>query len=591
MILCAGIAAACDCGDSVCYLDNSGTCCEEDGGFNVYMQGVCKDATRTVIDKCDYEAAGYPVRLTEYYCREGLCMPNDAWCDNGCLNGACLPSGTKITYPAPGCDDTDEGIFPEVNGLCTDGIGTGSEQEFPDTCDGNRLKEYYCGPATPSGGCHGRECNSQPESQCLPKDNWCPLGCENGACKVRTFTTIEIPMATEQPRQDCSETDNSKDFFVQGTCNDRLKSWTDQCVLTDDGTNFEYVDSCSGDRCHIQEFYCLGGSCAMDAMQKCTWGCAAGACLVEQPEMTQGGGCCLNPKKNACTYYESASLCCPEDTTQYVSPIEVGPKDRQQCLSRDWFFFYSSDDACAQMTTANFDNAGYCEQGCCCERSPSGFVKGSQLSKIKCGGSQQQWKSFGEINECSNEACAKIMGGTAEEIVNDDQSSIKPPASSEDIDKDGISDAMDNCIDVSNPDQKDSDLDQIGDVCDNCPFVKNADQSDTDKDSVGDACDDCIETPNQDQADGDDDKVGDACDNCIDKSNPSQKDTNSDGKGDACDGSSNKTQQYALFGAIVGGVIGGIIALTVPALAPILLPLVFACGVVGGIVGSLFGLI
>ena len=143
-----------------------------------------------------------------------------------------------------------------------------------------------------------------------------------------------------------------------------------------------------------------------------------------------------------------------------------------------------------------------------------------------------------------------------------------------DSDGDGVSDSMDNCPLVANPDQKDSDADGIGDVCDddidsdgvlnvadNCPLVFNADQKDSDADGIGDVCDDDIDSDgvlnvadncplvfNADQKDSDADGIGDVCDDDIDSDgvlnvadncplvfNADQKDSDSDGIGDVCD--------------------------------------------------------
>ncbi len=61
-----------------------------------------------------------------------------------------------------------------------------------------------------------------------------------------------------------------------------------------------------------------------------------------------------------------------------------------------------------------------------------------------------------------------------------------------DRDGDGVADAIDDCPDVRDPDQRDHDLDQIGDLCDNCPGIANPGQENTTEptpDGVGDACD------------------------------------------------------------------------------------------------------
>ena len=61
--------------------------------------------------------------------------------------------------------------------------------------------------------------------------------------------------------------------------------------------------------------------------------------------------------------------------------------------------------------------------------------------------------------------------------------------SAADEDGDGIDDAIDNCIAVSNPDQRDHDGDGRGDQCDLCPHLASTSDPDGDGDGVGDACD------------------------------------------------------------------------------------------------------
>ncbi|HSG99258.1 MAG TPA: PKD domain-containing protein [candidate division Zixibacteria bacterium] len=57
-----------------------------------------------------------------------------------------------------------------------------------------------------------------------------------------------------------------------------------------------------------------------------------------------------------------------------------------------------------------------------------------------------------------------------------------------DPDKDGISDALDNCSDLANASQADADNDFIGNPCDNCPEIYNPFQEDLDDDGIGDVC-------------------------------------------------------------------------------------------------------
>jgi hypothetical protein len=82
-----------------------------------------------------------------------------------------------------------------------------------------------------------------------------------------------------------------------------------------------------------------------------------------------------------------------------------------------------------------------------------------------------------------------------------------------DDDNDGVVDALDNCLRVSNPDQQDTNGDGLGNACDgdndgienavdNCPLLSSPDQLNTDGDSEGNACD----------SDDDNDGVPDALD-------------------------------------------------------------------------------
>ena len=158
--------------------------------------------------------------------------------------------------------------------------------------------------------------------------------------------------------------------------------------------------------------------------------------------------------------------------------------------------------------------------------------------------------------------------GNVDSVASND---IAGAAALYDRDNDGVGEAFDNCLGVSNPSQSNVDNDAFGDACDsdadndgigvndNCPLISNTNQSDTDNDGIGDVCDsdidgdgvsandNCPLLNNPDQSDVDDDGLGDICDddadndgvaandNCPLLSNPDQSDIDSDGIGDLCD--------------------------------------------------------
>jgi hypothetical protein len=103
--------------------------------------------------------------------------------------------------------------------------------------------------------------------------------------------------------------------------------------------------------------------------------------------------------------------------------------------------------------------------------------------------------------------------------------------SPDDMDGDGIPNAMDNCPTVFNPirpldggKQGDADMDGIGDVCDPCPLdagttCGSVNANDVDGDGVTDSMDNCPTVANADQADSDTDGKGNACDACPNAAN------------------------------------------------------------------------
>ncbi|MBK7384562.1 MAG: thrombospondin type 3 repeat-containing protein [Flavobacteriales bacterium] len=123
-----------------------------------------------------------------------------------------------------------------------------------------------------------------------------------------------------------------------------------------------------------------------------------------------------------------------------------------------------------------------------------------------------------------------------------------------DADGDGVGDACDNCVSVSNTAQTDTDGDGVGDACDsdddNDGVADGSDNAPLNpfscQDLDGDGCDDCsvgtdgfgpfadFNTAN-DGPDLDSDGICDSGDNCPSDANPAQTNSDADAYGDACD--------------------------------------------------------
>ena len=167
------------------------------------------------------------------------------------------------------CSDSDGGEDYYVKGT----IKYGSSDVAIDSCKYSNtwVDEYYCGE------------NGDVKS----KSEYCPKGCENGACKrsctpnwqptvwsawvngTRSRTYLDSNNCgdtTDKPKDDidstCTDSDNGKDYFVKGT----MKY-----------TGGSYIDSCMGGNSAI-EYYCDETGVGKTENYSCEFGCVNDVC-------------------------------------------------------------------------------------------------------------------------------------------------------------------------------------------------------------------------------------------------------------------------------------------------------------------------
>jgi hypothetical protein len=195
-------------------------CKDSDNGKNLYTVGNCTDSCGGPY----WDTCFASIEVGEYFCSGDKCELDFIECPNGecCNNGAC--NGV-----AGWCSDSDNGNDAYTQGTCTDACGgllTGS-----DYCDASgNVMEFYC---------------DNNYKHCHVTTISCPPGyaCKDGKCV--------------QSAIGCSDSDNGKDLYTQGTCTDGSKSYSDTCFASIEVG--EYF--CSGDKCELDFIECPNGEC------------------------------------------------------------------------------------------------------------------------------------------------------------------------------------------------------------------------------------------------------------------------------------------------------------------------------------------
>ncbi len=101
-----------------------------------------------------------------------------------------------------------------------------------------------------------------------PADVICAEGliCQDGACNP-------VPVCVDS---DVTELfPDGKNYFTQGTVLDAI----DGCRLFD-GNAYNLIDSCFGENCFLEEYYCIGNDLYSTYYSECALGCENGACVA-----------------------------------------------------------------------------------------------------------------------------------------------------------------------------------------------------------------------------------------------------------------------------------------------------------------------
>lgn len=342
--------------------------------------------------------------------------------DQNACNGdeTCSNSGNCQPGNALNCDDGDP-----CNGDETCDPASGCQGGNPVTCDDQR-------------SCSTDSCDSQTGlcdfdvSQCgCNSDQDCDDGnpCTDDSCDLDAGTCGN----TNDDSNSCDDANacTSGDQCVSGEC-------TGQAVACDDG------NPCTDDSCDPAK----GCQTANDDTNDCADGnpcngdesCQSGECIEGTPLVCNDNRDCST---DTC---QTQSGLCNFDLSQCDCNGDADCNDGNPCT----------------QDTCNL-NSGLCEntvqEGLSCNDMDPCTESDQCDAQGQCGGTP---KSCDDSDECTQDRCDASNGECLHEV-----DTACGPAACPDRDGDGRCDSLDNCPDVSNPDQMDGDQDGIGDVCAN----------------------------------------------------------------------------------------------------------------------------